>query len=295
MLIVQHQKEGSMISLCRTLVTTVICLLFCLLVGGCSSWSFSKQAPTSDLVTIQCNGVVANSVPQTSKTSCWAACAESLFRYNNRPDQTQARIAERLGKVATTDAAGNPLPQAEIDQRIQAAAEWEIMLALYPEFSVTPDEFSSSALAWLQSADTMTERGKWNAITAGASWLSREALVADTMARSISPKSGKPQPVLVGFAGGEMGHVCLVYGFDIKPGERSWIGRQTEGTVVDGALLSIKPGAIYNVRIMDPEGARTTTMTASVFEEQLDFYITREMAIERLEGLKRTVMLDQGR
>lgn len=282
-------------ALSRPFAITVVCLLVGLFAGGCGAWSFADDAPTSPLITVKCEGLVANSVPQTSKTSCWAACAESLFRYNDRPDQTQARIAARLGKVATTDAAGNALPQEEIDTRIQAAAEWEIMLALYPEFSVTPDEFSSSALAWLQSADSMTERSKWQAVTAGGSWLRRKMLVADTMAESIMPSAGKPQPVLVGFAGGEMGHVCLVYGFDIKPGERSTFGEQTKGYMVDHALPSLTRGKIYNVYIMDPEGARTTSKTAAEFREHLDFYITREMAIERLEGLKRTVMLDNAR
>jgi hypothetical protein len=263
---------------------------------GCG-WSYASSQPDdatrAKIQTVRLDAV--QPVAQTSKVACWAACSEMIFRYNGKPEQTQVVIAERMGKVKTTDDQGRPLPQEVIDKRIESAGLIEVMLALYPEFAVRPDEVARAGYGWANDAEGMRKLGEDALIRWGWDELAREAAPAKVVATQLLPSPAvqpTPQPLLVGLSQGEgkMGHVCLVYGMDYVPGEKTWVGKQTEGTAMDNALPTIDSGTIHAIHLIDPEGGKRMTLPAREFSERADFIISRPIAIERLERGKGVLM-----
>lgn len=263
-----------------------------LVLQGCSRWEFADAAGAKTL-TVKCEGIAEHPEKQASETGCWAACAAMVFAYNGRHDQSQEAIASRLAKAPSKDESGRSLSPEEQKKLIREACELEIMLALYPEFNIPPEQVISSAFAYGASPEQTARVAAWHAMESLFQWGQTGLLPADDIGDSLCPRDrGKPQPLLVGLkeAGAQEGHICLIYGMDCTPAESTWLGRQTEGTMADHMLLTVSGGQIFSVTIVDPADGTTRPMTTAELNSQVNFVITRKIAKQRLESLKATVL-----
>lgn len=261
---------------------------------GCGTWTFSTDPPPAQITSLRCEGVGDAPVKQVSPVGCWAACAEMIYRYNGKPEQTQARIAERIGKTPTTDKNGRPLTDLERAQNVRAACEWEIMLALYPEFSIPPEQFVASAWAYYADPEAALKGTFWNFVSGALNYSVSESLPADVVGAELAPGRGaRPQPLLAGLqdeADPQLGHVCLVYGMDFVAGSQTLVGKQSEEYVVHRVLPTIDQGEIYRLHLVDPADGSTPTRTPAELSGKVNFFLSSKIAKQRLDDIRDTIM-----
>ena len=287
----------------KTLIQSVVLFLipFALMLGGCGGWSYyipdanAAAEPTPQLASVRLESIERSPVQQTSGSSCWAAAAEMIFAYNGKPEQTQQSIAERMNKVASETGKGKELTEEERRRAIEAAGQLEVMLALYPEYTITPDRVATNAVAWIDSGGDMFDLSKRHVTNAMMELLRAQKVSAGELGGALQPKGkGKPQPIIVGFSQAEnsqeLGHICVITGIEYIPESPTAFGRMTEGTWVDNATVTISPGTIHRVFYVDPWDAKVKSKSAQEFIAEADFIITREIAIAAISGIDKAVM-----
>ncbi len=271
------------------------------LLSSCGGWSYYKPdpaaaSPTSQALTsVRLETIERQPIQQTSGSSCWAAAAEMVFRYNGNEDQTQLRIAERMGKIVDESSQGKQLTDEERRRAIEAAGQLEVMLALYPEYKVDPDRVATNSIAWIQQGGDMFDLSKRHMMNAVSHWLRGQVVRAYELGSALQPKgNGRPQPIIVGFARAqgsqELGHICVITGIEYIPEKPTAVGRLTEGTWLNNAMLSISPGEVHRIHYVDPWDAMVKSKTAQEFVDEADFIITREIAVAAIGGIDKAVM-----
>ncbi len=275
-----------------------VAMAVAVMLQGCSGWRFDDQVRSSpDARVVKCAGVEENRVTQDSPTSCWAACAEMIFRYNGRSEQTQAVIASRLGKLPRNDSrTGLPLSEVRRSAMIREACSLEIMVALYPEFGVAPEDIVTACALYHETPEGdlkgyMLDRGTdylWKVF-------SQEILAADLIATELLGDPRRPEPMVVGIKSSEdplgMGHAYLLYGMDYVPGSQTAVGGVAQGAGIDGYLPTLDRGEIRSLYLVDPADGSLTKMTGEELRRNAIFVMSRSIAKQRMEGAKDIILL----